>query len=193
MNENEYLEALMAESYKREIEQEENVIRSLPFVVVGLAVISTIMIFVSKYIPTLSFDSYRLIVWGMLIVFGCLIVSVIIFLLRAVSGVRFLRVRNSTDLYEYFMKLSKYYRDLGRTPSQISEAVVNDMRILMAQHYAISSTHNQAINFSRSKARARAFVSLVFAIALAFGIVVIISVHEAVNGSGSGTQERISL
>jgi hypothetical protein len=186
MDENEYLENLMAESYKREIDQEENVVRSLPFVAVGLAVLSTIMIFVSKYIPEYRLQSYVIIVWGLLFLFGCLILLIIIYLLLAVSRPRFQRVRDPTELYLYSKRLEKYYRDIGRTPQQISEAVVNDMRLLMSQQYAICSAYNQAINFARSKARGRAFVSLVLAIALAFGIVVTISVHEAMNGSGGG-------
>lgn len=183
MDENEYLEELMAASYKREIDQEENVVRSLPFVAVGLAVLSTIMIFVSKFIPEYRFKSYVIVVCGMLFFFGCLIILVIIYLLLAVSGPRFQRVSNPTELYLYSKRLEKYYGDIGRTPEQIAQAVVNDMRLLMSQQYATCSAYNQAINVAHSRARARAFVSLVMAVALAFGIVVTISVHEAMNGS----------
>jgi len=54
MDANEYLEKIVAESYKREIDQEENVVRSLPFVAAALAVLATIMIFLRSYIPLYS-------------------------------------------------------------------------------------------------------------------------------------------
>jgi hypothetical protein len=44
MDANEYLETLVADSYKRELDQEENVVRSLPFAAAALAVVSTIMV-----------------------------------------------------------------------------------------------------------------------------------------------------
>jgi hypothetical protein len=183
MDASEYLEALMAEGYKKEIDQEENVVRSLPFVAVGLALLSTIMIFIAKYIPTHLWSYYTILVWVMLVGFGLLIIRIIFYLYRSVSRRNFQYVTPANDLYAYATSLNGYYTALGRTPQQISDAVIEDMRTLMIQQYAIGARHNQAINVARSGARAKAFGSLVLALALAFAIVVTISVHEVMIGS----------
>ena len=187
MDANEYLEKIVAESYKREIDQEENVVRSLPFVAVTLAVLSTIMIVLKSYIPEYSLNIYPFIVWLMLIAFGMLIMMVIYFLHDAVRHRSFQYVAPADQLYTYATQLRLYYGTLGKTPEEIEQGIIEDARILMIEQYAIGATYNQQINIDRSRARARAFSSLLLALALAYGIVVTISAHEVVKGSGSGT------
>jgi hypothetical protein len=48
---NEYLEKLGADSYKREIDQEENVVRSLPFAATFLVLLASVLAFIADYIP----------------------------------------------------------------------------------------------------------------------------------------------
>jgi|SRR5208282_2551699 len=142
MDANEYLEKLMADTYKREIDQEENVVRSLPFVAAVLAVLSTIMIFTKSYIPSYPFASqkiYGLAVWTMLFLFGCLAARVIIFLYFALSRQSFQYVSSSSELYSYSTKLANYHTALGRTPTEVNQAIIEDMRILMIQQYAIGA------------------------------------------------------
>jgi hypothetical protein len=178
MDTNEYLEALMGELYKREIDQEENVVRSLPFVAVGLALLSTIMIFIAKYIPTHPLCIYTITVWIMLFLLVCLIVRIIFFLYVSVSRQTFQYIASPNILYDHATNLISYYTILGRTSPEVTDSVIADMRTLMIQQYATGATHNQAINIARSAARGKAFGSLVLALALAFAMVVTISVHE---------------
>jgi hypothetical protein len=186
MDANEYLERIVAESYKREIDQEENVARSLPFVAAALAVLATILSFARSYIPTYVTAVYPIAIYTLLIGFGIAVIFVIIFLFLAVRRRRFQYIATSAELYDYTRNLRNYYESLGRTPDEIEKSITEDTRVFMIQQYATGATHNQAINIGRSGARSRAFTSLVLAMALAFAIVVTISVHETVEGSISG-------
>jgi hypothetical protein len=178
---------IVAESYKREIDQEENVARSLPFVAATLAILTTMMIFLRNYIPEYSLDIYQFVVWLMLVTFGALITITIYFLHDAIRHRSFQYVAPADQLYAYATQLRLYYGTLGKTPEEIERSIIEDARILMIEQYAIGATYNQRINIDRSRARARAFSSLLLALALAYGIVVTISAHEVVKGSGSGT------
>jgi hypothetical protein len=186
MDANEYLEKVVAESYKREIDQEENVVRSLPFVATALAVLSTIMIFLRSYVPAYSFNAYPILIWILLVSLGVSIVIIIWRLYLAVRQQSYQYLSPTDQIYTYVVGLRNYYNTLSKTPQEIEEAIIEDIRTFMIQQYTIGATHNQAINITRSGARAQALASLVLALALAYAIVVTISVHEAVKGSASG-------
>jgi hypothetical protein len=175
----EYLEKILAESYKREIDQEENVVRSLPFVAAALAVLFTIVSFIKGYIPAYSAGTYAILIYALFVSFGISVASAICFLFFAVYPRRFKYLASSQELYSYVEQLRDYYAGLGSIPEEAQKAIVEDVRIFMIEQYTLGSTRNQINNVARSAARSRAFTGLVLALGLAFLIVTIISVHEA--------------
>lgn len=185
MDANEYLEKMLAENYQREIEQEENVVRSLPFVAAALAVLVTIASFVKSYIPAYSTNAYTISIYVLVFSFSGAVLLVIWFLLVAVYPRHFLYLASSQELYNYVENLRDYYNQLGTPPDDAQTLIVEDVRIFMIEQYTLGSTQNQANNVARGAARSRAFTSLVLALGLAFLIAAIISVHEATKGNDS--------
>ncbi len=51
MEGDEYLEKIVAASYAREVDQEENVFRTLPFAATALAIIFTFVVFIKNDVP----------------------------------------------------------------------------------------------------------------------------------------------
>jgi hypothetical protein len=187
MEANEYLENLLAESYKRELDQEENVIRSLPFAAAALAVISTIMVVVRSYVPADAIGLYPMVVWALLIAFGISVGLALCFLFLAVAPTRLQYLSPSNELYSYVNDLRDYYTSLGTPLGKIEQQVIEDTRTFMIEQYTIGATHNQRVNVERSRVRTRAFATLIIALALAFATVVIILAHGAIKRGDNGT------
>jgi hypothetical protein len=188
MDANEYLEKIVAENYKREIDQEENVVRSLPFVAASLAVLATIISFSRSYVPDYTFDVYTSIVYVLILGFGISIVAVIGFLFLAVVPRAFHYLARPDDLQNYAAGLRTYYEQQPDiTPENIEKGIVYDVRQTMIDQYVNGAINNQAINVSRSSARARAFTALVAALGFAFLALGTISVHEVVKGYDRAT------
>ena len=88
MEGDEYLEKILAEQYKREVDQEENVFRSLPFAATALAVIFTFIIFVRNSIPCLKIGVYPTVVWTFLACFCTDTALALYFLFLAIARKR---------------------------------------------------------------------------------------------------------
>ena len=58
MEGDEYLEKIVAASYAREIDQEENIFRTLPFAATALAIIFTFMVFIKGDVPNRAIEAY---------------------------------------------------------------------------------------------------------------------------------------
>src|SRR5487761_1396879 len=126
MDANEYLETLVAESYKRELDQEENVVRSLPFAAAALAVISTIMVVVRSYVPAGAIGFYPVAVWACLIAFGVSVAWTLCLLFLAVAAKRLQYLSPPNELYEYVISLRNYYIAIGTSPQQTEQQVFED-------------------------------------------------------------------
>lgn len=186
MNAHEYLEKIVAKQYQREVDQEENVVRSLPFAAAALAVISTIMVVVRSYIPAGPSGPYPIVLWVLLVLFAISIAAALYFLWRAMAAKRLQYLSPADELASYVTSLHDYYIALGLSPEQIEESVVHDSRVTMIEQYTIGTMHNQKVNEERLGARTRAFQSLIIALALAFVTAVVILADEALKGIGGG-------
>ena len=180
----EYLEEILAEQYNKEIEQEENVVRSLSFAGAALAVISTVIVVVKSYIPAGLNGPYPIVVWVLLVLFSIAIAAALCFLWLAMASQRLQYLSPADEFVSYVTGLRNYYVASGLSLQQIEESVLHDLRTLMIEQYTTGAIHNQKINEKRLEARARAFQSLISALALAFATVVVILAHEALNGGG---------
>lgn len=187
MDTNEYLETLVAESYKRELDQEENVVRSLPFAAAALAVVSTIMVVIRGYVPSRAIGFYPAAVWIFLIAFGVSVALALCFLFLAVAAKRLQYLSPPNELYSYVIDLRKYYIAMGSSPQQAEQQVAEDTRSFMIEQYTIGAAHNQRVNLERSRTRTKAFATLIVSLALAFATVVIILAHGAMKRGDNGT------
>jgi len=187
MEGDEYLEKIAAESYAREIDQEENVYRTLPFAAAVLAIIFAFMAAIRSDLPTGLNDRFSILVWTMLILFWVVIAVALGFLWAAIAAEPLLYLSPPSELREYMTDLRDYYTRSGTPPNQIEPQVVEDMRALVIEQYAYGVTHNQRINARRLRARSRAFLSLIAALLVALEAVVFIFGHKLVHGGADGT------
>jgi hypothetical protein len=188
----EYLEKILSDAYKREIDQEENVVRSLPFVAATLAVLFTIISLSRESIPKYTNSYYENFIYALLILLIAAVSLIIWYLLIAVRPRRFEYLMSEKDLKQYADDLRHYYSQIHTRASDIEQKLMVDLRQTMVDQYSVGAMNNRANNVSRARARARSFTSLVVALGLAFMLLVTISVHEALKGKPGGTDSTRS-
>jgi hypothetical protein len=177
MDVEEYFEGVAAEMYKREVDADEAVIRSLPFFATALGlVISAIGIFFSK-LTIIRFD-----VWGVLVDVMCVAIIIfmyitIIFLYLTVKPRAFAFLPSEVILRRGLIDLKEYYQSasntgiISMTADEIDKAAIRDFREeIMIDTYANASAIVRGSNVIRVKARAVALKYLIFQWVLFFVI-----------------------
>jgi hypothetical protein len=199
MDSKEYLEQILADSYRSENDREENVARSLPFFGTSLAVLAALLGIVRSSLPVLSWSIFAISTYMILISLLTSLLFVLCYLWLAVKRRSFEFLSTGDELYNHYESLQKYYEStqmLGDNKEDaavrdvrvglIEESIINDLRILLIKEYSKVSTINHANNLARAEARAKAFQSLVVTLFLAYCLVFAIIVHDqAVNISGA--------
>ena len=186
MQGDEYLEKIVAASYAREIDQEENIFRTLPFAAAALAIIFTFMVFIKNDVPDRLTGVYGIVIWVMLALFWIVIAFALCFLWATVAAKPLQFLSPPNELYRYVTDLRDYYTAF-RTPSdEIEQKVFEDTRTFMIEQYTLGAIHNQRINERRLRARTRAFQSLIVALIVALATVAVLLGHKIVRGGSSG-------
>lgn len=147
-----YIEKTLADSYRKEIDQEENVWRSLPFFAATLALQLAALFQIIDKMPDLSSVTGR-ISMGLLIAAGGSTLVSLGFLAASIYPQRF----------DYIAKqgaLLQYARDLMRAEQAAENADQTDpfsalvtLKTEIARQYAQATDHNQRINKRREQRR----------------------------------------
>jgi hypothetical protein len=177
---NEYLEQVLSDFHKREVDQEENVARSLPFMGTSLAVLSGLIGVVRTSIPMFSLSHYFITVYSIISFLSLYLLAMLRFLWIAVRPRRFKTTLTADEFYETYQRFKAYYEPRHLSPAEMNAAIINDLREGLISNYAEVATRNRGNNLARIGARAHAFQCLVFALFLACCLVGAIMVHDQV-------------
>gem|GEM_PF-1184564 len=194
----EYVEKLVSESFKRELDQEENVVRSLPFFATSIGVLMTLVGFARSALPALTWEVWSVLAYGFLAGILISLAAVLVFLYQAVYERRFLYPMAEPELIGYATQLTGYYevianssQQLGDTPEcpdlgTVDALVVRDVRAAVTKQAAEAAVRSRSKTLLRLKARARAFSALLAALAFALGLIVVILSKDALTGGVNG-------
>lgn len=203
----EYLEKQMGDSFKRELDQEENVIRSLPFFATSIGVLVTFVTLVRRDLPNFDWALWPTVIYGLLTGVLLSLLFVLLFLYQAVRRRNFEYLMPETKMLEYAREVITYYRTVSAQDSPtatakatspgdetdpvavLETAVVSDIRNTMINDLAAAAESSRSNNLARLTARTRAFTVLTMALVFALGMIVAILVHDAVNGVFHGGQD----
>lgn len=142
-----HMERLLGETYRREIEREENIWRSLPFFVATLALELTALFQVADRLP--SFDTRA----GWLAIAclgasGASTLTALIFLAASIYPARFDYLPDDVELLGY-LNLILNDDELGASKVDALIAVQSGL----AEQYAAATDHNRRINKRRERRR----------------------------------------
>ncbi len=174
-----YVEEYVKDGFKRQLEQEENIVRSLPFFATALTLLGAVA---GSFGPSLGKPDptcvSSMVVWLLTAGTVILVMLVIIGLVRAVWPRRYLYPTAEVVFARYARQRQDEFSRLATSaetdpvgsvlsPEQVEEAVLDDLRERVIREYSEAAAHNRTINLLRQRGRSLALTSLVLAIAMA--------------------------
>jgi hypothetical protein len=197
----EYLEKLVTDGLKREIDQDENVVRSLPFFATSLGVLITFIGFARNTLPEFTLTLWPILTYGLMAAILASLAFLLWFLAQAVRVRTFNYPMSELDLIRYAVDLTRYYQEAEPTRGDgkanrdgsdadpvavVERAVIDDLRAAMTQQCADAAVTSRFNNSKRLKARARALTILMAALSFALSLIIVILIHDALEGGPNG-------
>lgn len=189
----EYLEKLVAARHKEQLDQEENVWRSLPFFATSLGVLVAFVGIVRPLIPAWSWPLSP--AAGILYVFLLLLVAslfgVLYFLAVAAKQRRITEEAGEDELLAYASGIVDFYDETPLTEEQAEQAMIEDLRSITIRQLADIAMVRRSHNEARHQARGRAFFGLILALVCALIILgVILATQVSVGALAVGDQQH---
>ena len=179
-----YLEGVFKDAFKRELEVDENVARTLPFFAATLALVVTLYGFATTKLPPLEWRLLSLLLHLLLLTGAACLAGVVYNLFQAVR-VRVYRLPpKETELVTWAEGLRTFYAEQGLTPEASDEKVSGDLKSRLILEFAEGVEHNRAANIPKLKARAQGFTLLVAALGIAFLMIAIIFSTDRLASAG---------
>lgn len=176
----EYLEGVFRDAFKRELESDENVARTLPFFAAALAFAATLYNFIFSRLPPLAWSPFSITLHLLLGVASVCLVAVVWFLLQAVREREYRIPPKETEQLEWSAELEEHFKGEGYAPKTVADRVVAELRAQMLREYAQAAEHNRQANKPRLQARTWGFTFLVVLLGIAFLMIGIMFAAERV-------------
>ena len=173
-----YLEKLFAEAYRKEIDQEENVWRSLPFFAATLAMQLAGLAQIRDWVGGAAGWVFWLSL--MLLAAALATFAALVFLAQSIWPARFRYVSSEPELQGYLENVRTTAVGSGNSQEEATVIAMIAARTVMVQQYAISASNNRLINQRRASRWTRAgLATLVFVLAVLVlvGLVVVSNLH----------------
>jgi len=178
-----HLERTLAEGYRKEIDQEENVWRSLPFFAAGLALQIAATVGIVGNLPALA--GWRF--WTVLGFFGAIAAATVAtlgFLGASIAPARFRYVAPEPELRDYALALSGSPGDAA--------AAATAFKNELARQYGLATHHNRLITQRRARRRAVAGLCMLASVLATLALVgVTVWTHIAVATPTSTGGQRV--
>lgn len=185
MKADDYLESVFEDAFKRELEVDENVARTLPFFAATLALVVTLYGYATTKLPPLEFQFLSLLLHLLLLAGAGCLGGVVYSLFQAVRARVYRLPPKETELIAWADGLKAYYAEQAISPEAADEKVAGDLRRRMILEFAEGVEHNRAANVPKLKARAQGFTLLVAALGIAFLMIGIIFSADRLASPGS--------
>lgn len=182
-----YLEKLFADAYGREVEQEENIVRSLPIIAAIASVTLLVLREFGDGVPPFDWSIFAFVVHGLIIAIGASFLYVLAFLFVALRPRQYEHPKNTLAIRAIADEIVDFYELQGLDGEAAEAMALRDLRQQMIDQFAFAAANNREQNRQRQSARSRAFNGLVAALALAFVLVGTIYWVETMNAAALAT------
>ena len=181
----EQLERTLADSYKREIEAEENVWRSLPFFAATLALQFAGLAQARDWLLAMQGNA-ALVAIVLLVLAGGSTALGLLFLAQSIAPAEFRYLSRETELLRYAGALREQERSAGREVAEASAAALASFRATLVAQYAMAVDHNRAINRRRATRRTRAALAILCSVLLVTALVALTLGTNMSHATGAG-------
>jgi hypothetical protein len=191
----EYLEKIVADGFRRELDQEVNVVRSLPFFATSLGVLVAFLGLAMPLLPPLAAEPVAVAAYASLAVVVASLALLLFFLFDSIRVKRFEYPSDELALRGYARRLTAYYAQCtvdGHPPAPdvVAGAVLDDLRATVTGQLAEAARVSRRNNAERLQACARAFSTLILAQGFALLLVCLILARRALDGDADGEAVR---
>lgn len=162
----EYVEKTILDGLKRELDQEENVVRSLPFFATSMAALLALLGLTREPISKAEPGWLLWLILGLVGLIGLALVGIIVLMFLATKKQSQDQVMPEGDLIAYAKLLEETYNDIEETKNR-AEAVRASLRRDIAKQLAAYAQGLRKINVYRLGLRARMFSLLTAAVVFA--------------------------
>lgn len=175
-----YLEAVVKDGFDREIGQDENVVRSLPFFATSLGILASAFALARPSLCAPSLDPLALGVYGALAALGCSAALTILFLFRLSVARRYSYPMPEGDFIALARgaMLDARTRDPAGTDEEVEAAVMDELRDTRIEQLAEAASVNRRNNVIRNRVRSLALTMLISAIGFAFLLLALIFLRD---------------
>lgn len=181
----EQLERILADSYRREIEAEENVWRSLPFFAATLALQFTGLAQARDWLLAMQ-GTAALVAIGLLVLAGGSTALGLLFLAQSIAPAEFRYLSREAELLRHAGALREQERAAGRADPEASAAALASFRATLVAQYAMAVDHNRAINRRRATRRTRAALAILCSVLLVTALVALTLGTNMSHATGAG-------
>lgn len=186
-----HLEKTFADAYRKEIDQEENIWRSLPFFAATLALQLTAMAQIRDWVSATTGQMF-LVATGLLGAAAVMTMAALFFLALSVWPADFRRVAREPAFRDYAEKVRAAIEQSGppeRGHEEIAEEALVTVKAALAEQYSLAVDNNRIVNEGRARWRTRAGLATlgsVFTVLVLVALVVVTNLH----GDGKERQGR---
>jgi hypothetical protein len=178
-----HLERTFAEAYRKELDQEENIWRSLPFFAATLALQLTAVTQIRDWIAAIGGPLFVAAV-TLLAVAGVSALAALAFLALSIWPADFRRVAREPAFRDYAEDVRAAVdrtAQPGTTAQDIADQALVTVKAALAEQYSLAADNNRMVNETRALWRARAGLAMlgsVFAALVLVAIVVVTNIHD---------------
>lgn len=173
-----YLERTFADAYRKEIDQEENIWRSLPFFAATLALQLTAVAQIRDWVTSAT-GTILIVVAILLIAAAVATMAALFFLALSVWPSDFRRVAREPAFRAYaeqVLEAVKRAAPAERSAQENAEEALETVKAALAEQYSLAVDSNRVVNETRAKWRARAGLATLGSVFTALVIVAIVVV-----------------
>ena len=167
----EYVEQVVRDGFNREADQDENVMRSLPFFATALGLLATVFGLTHATICRPARSVLSVSIYAAILSLGVCVALSVVFLLRAVRSRAFSYPMPESEFIEYAAEVLEEQQQAAAStddPAALETAALVELRATRIQQLAEAAEANRANNLDRNRARGLALTALIAAIAFAF-------------------------
>jgi hypothetical protein len=162
-----HLEKTLADSYRKELDQEENIWRSLPFFAAALALQLAALVAVSGNLAPLAAGRAVMFVIIMVVVIAA--ICALALLALSIAPSRFRYIVADPDLRDFAIRLGQVPREVW---NDVEKDALAAFKNELAAQYGAATHHNRLINQRRAKLRS---IAGMFMIASILGTLALVS------------------
>lgn len=162
----EQIEKVLESSFDREYEQDENLVRSLPFFATALGVVVAIYSQIISHMPAKASLAHMLVELLLVAALGCFL-WVLLCLFQAVRSRQYIILSQETVLKDWWHEHVAYQKGRGLTEKNAAKSADLALSNAMQIQYAAAAVHNRAVNLKKFRWRTSGIVWLVALMVLA--------------------------